>query len=67
MATYFFWKLDDPRWRHNDALVSPQSALFFDVLHHEAGDFVVISCLAPGTTDGYDLLQSETISMKSHV
>jgi len=51
-------QFDDPGRGHDDVGVDAHQAGLFDLLHHEAADFVVVGRLAPRTADRYDFLQA---------
>jgi len=55
--SYLLGQFDDPGGRDNDASVDAQGALFLYLLHHEAGDLVVVRRLAPRAAYCYNLLQ----------
>lgn len=52
----FLRHFDNPVGRNNDGSMHAQRAFLLDLLHHEAGHFVVVSSLAPRAADRNDLL-----------
>jgi len=43
-----------------------QQTRFFDLLHHETADFVVVGRLAPRAADGNDLLSARTYNTTAY-